>query len=242
MGRQEQNTEHERISTQHSEWKAFTELVRSDFSRYYHMIDLSGSGAVGENLASMRFARAMLTTYGLQASTCYRLGHALYSWAPTGVPDRLLRFIGRIVHWMLNRVVEAVTGISITSRARIGPGLYIGHFGGITLGEVTMGANCNISQGITLGKSGRAGDVGAPTFGDRVWIGPGAVVVGRISVGDDVLIGANTVVTRSLPARVSALGSPMRVVESTGSFDYVTYPMAEADPDRVRSRAQLANC
>ena len=187
----------------------------------------------------MKAARILLTQQGMQATACYRFGRTLLTWEPSTVSQRVLRLAGRLVQWMMQRVVEAVTGISIPIRANIGPGLYIGHFGGITLGEVTMGSNCNISQNITLGRTGRIGEKGAPTIGNRVWIGPGAVVVGPVCIGDDALIGANTVVTKSVPARASALGSPMRILESGGSFDYVTYPAADSDPARLRSRARL---
>ena len=90
---------------------------------------------------------------------------------------------------------------------------YIGHFGCIIVGEgVVMGSNCNLSQGVTLGVAGRGDRKGSPTIGDRVFIAPGAKVIGKISIGNDVTIGANAVVSKSLPDRAVAVGIPAKVV------------------------------
>ncbi|WP_268762147.1 DapH/DapD/GlmU-related protein, partial [Frankia casuarinae] len=65
---------------------------------------------------------------------------------------------------------------------------------------------------MTIGKSGTGEKFGRPTIGDRVSIGTGARILGRLEVGDDALVGANAVVTRSLAARSVAVGAPARVV------------------------------
>ncbi|HTN65138.1 MAG TPA: serine acetyltransferase, partial [Burkholderiaceae bacterium] len=96
----------------------------------------------------------------------------------------------------LNGLVKIVWGIELPRGATIGPGLYIGHFGGITISpDAVLGRNCNVSQGITIGYSGR----GVPVIGDNVYIAPGARVFGKISVGSNVKIGANAVVHKDVP-------------------------------------------
>lgn len=75
----------------------------------------------------------------------------------------------------------------------------------------------------------------APTVGDRVYIGPNAIVVGKITVGDDAMICAGSVVTKSVPPRAVVLGNPARVVSYSGSFDYIAYDGMENDPERIRS-------
>ena len=116
-------------------------------------------------------------------------------------------------------------GISISVGCRIGPGFYIGHFGGIVVhGDAVIGANCNISQGVTIGETPRGPRRGVPTLGDEVYIGPGAKIIGRIRVGDRVAVGANAVVTRDVPDDGVAIGIPAHVASLQGSRGYIQDP------------------
>jgi serine O-acetyltransferase len=113
-------------------------------------------------------------------------------------------------------------GISIPYTTSIGPGFYIGHFGGIVVSSgARIGRNCNISQGVTIGATNRGDRAGAPTIGDRVYIGPGAKVLGGIRVGHDVAIGANAVVIRDVPAHSVVVGVPAEVISTAGSAGYI---------------------
>jgi serine O-acetyltransferase len=133
------------------------------------------------------------------------------------------------------RCIEIITGIYIDPDATIGPGLYIPHFGGIVIGErVVIGRNCDIHQGVTIGVGGRA-PRGYPVVGDRAYIGAGAKVIGPIEIGDDVAIGANAVVTKSIPDRAVAVGIPARIISYEGSFEYIYYPGEGQDIDRIQS-------
>jgi serine O-acetyltransferase len=115
-------------------------------------------------------------------------------------------------------------GISIPFDAEIGPGFYIGHFGGIVVnGASRVGRNCNISHGVTLGQTNRGPRQGCPVLGDRVYIGPGAKVIGAVKVGDGAAIGANAVVTRDVPPNAVVAGAPARVVSMNGSAGYVEF-------------------
>ena len=73
--------------------------------------------------------------------------------------------------------------------------------------EVTVGENCNLSQGVTLGEHD-----GSPTIGDNVYLAPGSIVFGPITIGDNVSIGANAVVMHDIPSGTTAVGVPARVV------------------------------
>ncbi|MBZ0319440.1 MAG: serine acetyltransferase [Anaerolineae bacterium] len=146
--------------------------------------------------------------------------------------------LGRGFYLVLYRLVEITTGISLNPLAEIGPGLYIGHFGEIIIGgQVRMGSNCNISQGVTIGGGGRS-ERHSPEIGNRVYIAPGAKVFGPITIGDDVAIGANAVVTESFPARSVVGGVPAKLISEQGSFDFVNYAHMETDPDRQPSLPQ----
>lgn len=115
-------------------------------------------------------------------------------------------------------------GISIPWQTQIGPGFYIGHFGGIVVNEAAViGRNCNISQGVTIGQLNRGERKGVPTLGDSVYIGPGAVIIGAIHVGAGSAIGANAVVTRDLCEQAVAVGIPARVISREGSAGYVEH-------------------
>ncbi len=113
-------------------------------------------------------------------------------------------------------------GIEISPTTRIGSGLYIGHFGGIVVNSRSIiGKNCNISPGVTLAQSNRGVRQGCPRLGDNVFIGPGAKILGAVTIGDDVAIGANCVVTKDVPSHSVVVGVPGRVISREGSKGYI---------------------
>jgi serine O-acetyltransferase len=170
--------------------------------------------------------RTIFLTQGFWASAVYRMGRAAV---------RRTRFARPFVAFA-QKLVEIVTGISIPVQCAIGDGLYIGHYGSIILApEARIGHNCSLAQNVTIGVAGGAEDRGAPTIGNRVFIGAHSVIVGRITIGDDAVICAGSVVSRSVPARAVMMGNPARVVSYDGSFDYVYYDGMDVDPARRAS-------
>jgi serine O-acetyltransferase len=121
------------------------------------------------------------------------------------------------------RRLKVKYGIDISYRTKIGKGLYIGHFGGIVIhGDAEIGAFCNFSQGMTIGILARGKNTGIPKIGDRVFIGPGATILGGISIGDDVLIGTNAIVTFDVPDH-SVVAAPLAtIISDKGSDGYIT--------------------
>ena len=113
-------------------------------------------------------------------------------------------------------------GFDISYRTTIGKGLYIGHFGGVVIhGDAEIGENCNISQGITIGVLVRGQKTGVPKIGNRVFIGPGATILGGITIGDDVLIGTHAIVTFDVPNN-SVVAAPLAsIISEKGSQDYI---------------------
>jgi serine O-acetyltransferase len=113
-------------------------------------------------------------------------------------------------------------GFDISYRTTIGKGLYIGHFGGIVIhGDAVLGENCNLSQGMTIGVLNR-GKVGVPKIGNRVFIAPGAVILGGVTIGNDVLIGANAVVTFDVPDNAVVAAPMSAIISDKGSANYIT--------------------
>jgi serine acetyltransferase len=118
----------------------------------------------------------LLLSPGSIASVAYRLSR--WVWATPGPLARA----ARLPLTVINRLVEVWSGVSIPPRTQIGPGLYIGHFGQIIVNaDAVLGANCNLSQGVTIGVAGRGADRGCPRIGNRVYIGPGAKLFGPIT-------------------------------------------------------------
>lgn len=115
---------------------------------------------------------------------------------------------GMYYRFRLNRLSEK-SGIQIPTKAKIGKGFYIGHFGTIIINpEVVIGENVNIATGVTIGKTNRGSHKGVPKIGNQVWIGTNAVIVGNITIGDDVLIAPNAYVNADVPAHSVVMGNP----------------------------------
>lgn len=112
--------------------------------------------------------------------------------------------------------------IEISPMTDIGKGLYLGHAMGIVIApKARLGNNCNISQFVTIGQKNRGTYKGYPVIGNDVYIGPGAKIIGSVHVGNDVVIGANCVVTKDVPDHAVVVGVPARIVSYDGSESYV---------------------
>jgi serine O-acetyltransferase len=136
---------------------------------------------------------------GIKALLLYRLANKLYL---LGVP-----FLPRLVC----EIARFITGIEIHPGARIGKNLVIDHGMGVVIGETAeIGDDCLIFHGVTLGGKGGFGKR-HPTVGNRVMIGAGAKLIGNITIHDDAKIGANSVVTKDVPANGVAMGIPAKI-------------------------------
>lgn len=111
----------------------------------------------------------------------------------------------------LQRLSEK-TGIQLPTKAKVGKGLFIAHFGSIIVNpDAILGCNVNIAPGVVVGKSNRGEKKGVPTIGNAVWIGANAVIVGNITIGDDVMIAPNAYVNMDVPAHSIVLGNPAEI-------------------------------
>ena len=138
---------------------------------------------------------------GVKATQSHKRAHWLY--------EHNMKFLARAVSQHSRRV----TGIEIHPGAKIGRRLVIDHGMGIVIGETAeIGDDCILYQGVTLGGTGK--DVGKrhPTIGSGVTIGAGAKVLGPVYIGDNVRVGAGSVVLKNLPANATAVGVPAEIV------------------------------
>ena len=119
-------------------------------------------------------------------------------------------------------------GIQIPLYATIGKGFSIKHYSGIVInGYSTIGECCTIFQDVTIGRSFFGKNKGVPQIGDKVILFPGNKVIGGITIGDNVVIGANAVVTTDIPNNSVVAGMPAKVVsnnvEQYFNKDYFSY-------------------
>lgn len=120
-------------------------------------------------------------------------------------------------------------GYQINSNVKIGYGLYLGHRGTIIVNENTiLGDNINIQAGATIGQENRGKRKGAPKIGNSVWIGGNAVIVGKINIGNNVLIAPNAFVNFDVPDNSIVVGNPARIIPNENATDgYIQYKYIE---------------
>ena len=100
-------------------------------------------------------------------------------------------------------------GVEISYKTQIGKGFYLGHPYNITINpKTTIGEYCSVHRGVLIGQENRGKRKGAPTIGNKVWIGINAVIVGNINIGDDVLIAPNSFVNCDIPSHSIVFGNP----------------------------------
>jgi len=158
---------------------------------------------------------------GFQALVLHRFSHWLWNIGIPFIP-RLISHLGR-----------ALTGIEIHPGAQIGCGVFIDHGMGVVIGETAIiGDLALIYQGVTLGGTGKETGKRHPTLGTGVVIGAGAKVLGNIQIGNNVRIGAGSVVLREVPSDCTVVGIPGRIVYRSGErvepLDHAKLPDSEA--------------
>jgi serine O-acetyltransferase len=142
-----------------------------------------------------------LTYAGFHALLFYRVAH--WFWR------KRVPFLPRA----LSQLARFLTGIEVHPGAAIGAGLFIDHGMGVVIGETTeIGNNVTLFQGVTLGGTGKQRGKRHPTVGSHVVVGAGAKVLGPITIGDYVKIGANSVVLQDVPDHSTVVGIPGKIV------------------------------
>lgn len=151
-----------------------------------------------------------LNSPGLHAIWVYRLAHRLWL---RGGPAKL---VARV----LMTVARSLTGVEIHPGATIGRRFFIDHGMGVVIGETAeVGDDVMLYHGVTLGGRSLQKVKRHPTVGSRVTIGAGARILGPVYIGDDVQVGANSVVVKDVPAGAVATGIPAVVRFPEGRED-----------------------
>lgn len=154
-----------------------------------------------EDPAAKSVIEVLLCYPGLHAVLLHRAAHRLYQWHVPVAPRAL------------SQLSRFFTEIEIHPGATIGRRFFIDHGSGVVIGETSeIGDDVLMYQGVTLGGTGAEKGKRHPTIGNRVVIGTGAKVLGNIRIGDNVKIGAGSVVVHPAPDNSTVVGIPGRVV------------------------------
>ena len=137
----------------------------------------------------------------LNSITLYRLSRWMY-----------VHHIPLLPH-LLMLVIFLVYNSKIPYKAHIGKGTYCGYSGiGVVIhSDAYIGENCVIGQHVTIG-GGNSRYPGVPVIGDNVFISHGAIIFGGITIGDNVIIGANAVVNIPIPDNAVVAGVPAKIL------------------------------
>ena len=169
-------------------------LVRTVASRALEDLD----AAIDRDPAASSRAEVLLTSPGLHAIWAHRGTHALWSLPGGRLPARVLA-----------QGVRFATGVEIHPGARLGRRFFIDHGMGVVIGETAeVGDDVMMYHGVTLGGRSLHAVKRHPTVGNRVTIGAGARILGPVLIGDDVQVGANSVVVKDVPVGAVATGIP----------------------------------
>lgn len=148
---------------------------------------------------------------GLWAVAVHRFGN----WR-MGVRPKVIRLPFSLLYKFLDKWVQWTCGITLPYTVRLGRRVHLWHHGGMVLHAASIGDDVNIRQNTTFGIARRDQLHQLPTIEARVDIGCGAVVLGKVTVGHDSVIGANAVVLKDVPPHSLAAGVPARVVKTLG--------------------------
>jgi serine O-acetyltransferase len=169
---------------------------------------------------SKKFAFLMVIIYpATWAILTYRFGHWIIN-LPT-----IFKWILFPIYFFVKRLTEILTGIQIDATAKIGSGIFIAHLGDIVIGHHSeIGDHPSIHQGVTIGASGtKVTDDDLPNIGNCVYFGAGSKILGRVYIGNNVVIGANSVVIKSCPENAIIAGVPGKIINYNGSFNFIHY-------------------
>lgn len=155
--------------------------------------------------------------YGMRISRIFLAwlsGHAFFVVLNYRIANWLYRHHIKLLPEIIKFRTMRRYGCEISPYAKIGAGFLILHSVGIVIGhEVIIGENCEIFQNVTIGSNRKKkNNRYMPTIGNNVSIGTGAIIVGSIHIGNNVVIGANSYVDKDIPDNALVIGTPARIV------------------------------
>ena len=155
--------------------------------------------------AARSFFEVLLVYPGVHAVLMHRISHRLWrsGWKLTA------RLLSAFTRWLTN--------VDIHPGATIGRRLFIDHGAGVVIGETAeVGNDVTLYHGVTLGGTSWNQHKRHPTLGDKVLVGAGAKILGAITLGNNVRVGANSVVVKDVPPCCTVIGIPGRIIQTRG--------------------------
>ncbi|MBI4647169.1 MAG: serine O-acetyltransferase [Bacteroidia bacterium] len=162
--------------------------------------------AYNSDPAAGNYGEVIFCYPAIRALTNYRIAH------------HLLKLNVPLLPRIITEMAHSETGIDIHPGAKIGEGLFIDHGTAVVIGETAeIGKNCVLFHNVTIGGTGKHKGKRHPTIGDNVMIGTGATLLGPIKVGNNVKIGAESVIImHDIPSDCTVIGVPGKIVKLNG--------------------------
>jgi serine O-acetyltransferase len=177
------------------------EDVYEEIQKIFRCFVIDVTSAFDKDPAARSISEVLTSYPGIKAVLIYRVAHFL---------DKLgLPFVPRF----LSHAALINTGVDIHPSAKIGDNFFIDHGSGVVIGETAeVGNNVTLYQGVTLGGVSLERKKRHPTLKNNIIAGSGAKILGPITIGNNVRIGANSVVTIDIPDNCVVVGVPGRII------------------------------
>ena len=193
------------------------ETIRADFARKRL--------AYGVRPEDNTFFRQWITPFlefGTFTVIVYRFGRWAY-----GVKIPVIRQILIALYLFIDVFCVAVTGMKVHPESEIGPGLIIHTFSCVHVLVKRMGHSCTINQGVSLANVRGSG---RPVIGNNCYFGAGCKVMGGVTLGDNVVVAANSLVISDVPSDCTVMGVPARIISREVTSPYLKTPLVPLTP------------
>ncbi|MEO5753231.1 MAG: DapH/DapD/GlmU-related protein [Chthoniobacterales bacterium] len=184
------------------------ELIKADLHR-----KTNGFGTRPEDQTFFRKRITPFLEFGTFATIVYRFGY----WAYT-VKIPVIRQLLIAAYLFIDAFCMMVTGIKISRETKVGPGLIIHNFSGIHILCHEIGHSCTVNQGVSIAN---IRGVGRATIGNNCYFGAGCKVLGSVTMGDNVVVSANSLVVSDVPSNCTVMGVPARIISREASSPYL---------------------
>lgn len=170
---------------------------------------------IDEDYNALPFKRKnMILTYMTSGAFKVMFWFRIGSWISTkrGIFSKLFSVLIQI--WYKH--VQYLAGTWIPLNTTIGRGCFLTHTNGIVIVKnAIIGKHVWIFQQVTIGA---AYGKGSPNIGDHSILFSGAKIIGNVKIGNNVIVGANCVVTKDIPNNAVVVGIPARIINFNGEY------------------------